>query len=40
MSFVESIDDVIKDLNENLKNKNNLRLEKTRLAAAITKIEN
>ena len=40
MSFDESIDDVIKDLNENLKNKNNLRLEKTRLAAAKTKIEN
>jgi len=40
MSFDESIDDVIKDLNENLKNKNNLRLEKIRLAAAKTKIEN
>ena len=40
MSFVESIDDVIKDLNENLKNKNNLRLEKIRLAAAKTKMEN
>lgn len=40
MSFDESIDDVIKDLNENLKNKNNLRSEKTRLAAAKNKIEN
>ena len=29
MSFDESIDDVTKDLNENLKNKNNLRLEKS-----------
>jgi NifU-like protein involved in Fe-S cluster formation len=40
MSFDETIDDVIKDLNENLKNKNNLRSEKTRLAAAKNKIEN
>ena len=31
---------MIKDLNENLKNKNILRAEKTRLAAAKTKIEN
>ena len=39
MSLDESIDDVIRKLNENLKNKNNLKEEKNRLAITKTKIE-
>ena len=39
MSLDESIDDVIRELNENLKNKNNLKAEKNRLAITKAKIE-